>query len=63
MHFNFYEGGGTGKTPPMYKGLAQKNYLFWVGLKKCNFLPNLQEWHYTINQNVINLTRNFVFIP
>jgi hypothetical protein len=46
--------------PSIYKDLTQIFCLFWVGFIKCNFLPNLQKWHYTINQNVINLIRNFV---
>jgi hypothetical protein len=49
--------------PPIYKDLTQIFCLFWVGFIKCNFLSNLQEWHYTIDQDVINLTKNFFFIP
>jgi hypothetical protein len=53
----------TTMPPPIYKYLTWNICLFRVGFIKCNLLPNLQEWHYTIDQDVINLTRNFFFIP
>ncbi len=60
MHFNFYEGGGMiTMPPPIYTNLTPNFCLFWVGFIKCNFLSNLQEWQYTIDQDVINLTWNF----